>query len=64
MFLGKDVKPRDIVILTQYDGEWQVNSYANTKRGNDILFHGDFDKCVDWVIKNYNAYRKSISDRR
>lgn len=59
VFHGSDVDPREIVVLTNDGGDWQVRSHTATKR-DDILFTGDFSKCVAWVEKNFRQYQSKL----
>lgn len=52
---GKDVPTSRMVMLSGDGGEWTVRS----NKGRDP-FTGDFSKAVDWVMKNYNQYRRVL----
>jgi hypothetical protein len=61
IFWGADVKPRDIVVLMHRD-DWQVRSNDQRNGYTDrSLFVGDFEKCVDWVIANFQQYRRALT---
>lgn len=57
IFYGPDINPRNIVILRNYDGDWQVEPRHETRRSGSALYRGDFEPCVAWVIKNFAQYR-------
>lgn len=73
MFWGKDVDPRDIIILKHTDYGWKPIMWKETRnksnlldpsrgdgRGDDL---GDYQKTVEWVIKNFHQYRKFLTRR-
>lgn len=65
VFWGKDVDPKDIIMVTHDDGgDWTVRAVRDLPgdRG-DALFTGEYDRCVKWVIKNADTYRKYLFNR-
>lgn len=56
IFYGPEVDPRNIILLYNDGGDWQVTS----KYKDDPLFTGSFDKVVKWVQNNYHQYRKQL----
>jgi hypothetical protein len=70
MFWGKDVDPRDIIVLNRdYEG-WIVQGSKPTRtssgkiyRNSVELFKGDFERCVDWVYQNFQQYRRLLTRR-
>lgn len=62
MFYGKDVDPRDIVVLTNDGGDWQVRGQSKKQRNYGIvLYTGELNQCIKWVQQNYPQYRKYLS---
>lgn len=61
IFNGKDVDPRMIILLRNTGDGWAVTNRYATNR--DYLYVGDFDKCVQWVMANYQTYRKALFAR-
>ena len=64
IFWGADVNPRDIIVLKHLD-DWTVMGKTiykgNYTSFDKELYAGDFDKCVEWVMKNYQQYRKTLT---
>jgi hypothetical protein len=58
IFYGKDVNPKDIVLILNQYGEWQVQG---GHRGY-IFKSENFEDVVNWVEKNYAQYRKQIKN--
>jgi len=57
IFYGKDVSPKNIILLEKQDGDWVV---IGGKRGE--LFRSEsFNDTVSWVQKNYRQYNKPLS---
>ncbi len=63
IFNGADVYPRDIIVLTSSDGDWKVRGHRDTRRGDDVLYVGEFEKCVAWVERNFIQYRHYLTRR-
>lgn len=55
IFWGEDVKPRDIVVLMHHD-DWYVESHDQRR-----FLAGDFEKCVAWVMANFQQYHKALT---
>lgn len=61
IFWGKDVMPRDIVVLMHRD-DWYVQSHDQRHGYTERrLFAGDFEKCVAWVMANFRQYHKALT---
>jgi hypothetical protein len=58
IFWGADVNPKSIVYLKEDGGDWCVVPRDFDKR--EFLFKGTFEKTVNWVIQNYQQYRKVL----
>jgi hypothetical protein len=58
IFWGADVAPKDIILLTQEEGTWVVNSRFPLHNGSTTLFSSTFANCIKWVTKNYDQYRR------
>lgn len=61
VFWGRDVDPRGVIGLRHDDGDWVVEARQDTRRGNDVLFRGEFSAAVQWVITNYAQYRRALT---
>jgi hypothetical protein len=61
IFWGKDVSPKSIIVLTKEYDEWQVRSKYRLRNGETVLYTGDFQNCVNWIITNYNQYRRWLT---
>lgn len=60
IFWGKDVNPRDIIYLSSDGSEWTVHSRVALRNGADVLFRGDFEDAVGWVMRNADRYRRVL----
>jgi hypothetical protein len=62
MFYGKDVDPKDIIVLINDDDNWQVRG-SSKKQGEFmiVLYSGELNQCIKWIQKNYAQYRKYLS---
>lgn len=72
MFFGKDVDPRDIIVLRRDgEGSWIVKGRKSVKSEfrdrryseDRVVFKGDFEGCVKWVIQNFAQYRSTLTRR-
>jgi hypothetical protein len=54
IFWGPDVHPSSIIELRNHYGDWEVVGK------NRILFTGDFERVVKWVILNFHQYRRQF----
>jgi hypothetical protein len=54
IFYGNTAK--NFVIISNYDGEWMINS----KDGRVVYKNEDIEKVFDWVEKNYMQYKNII----
>jgi hypothetical protein len=61
IFWGADIRPGSLVYLRHESNNWIVTANRDTKRGDRNLFQGDYENAVQWVIKNYDQYRKYLS---
>jgi hypothetical protein len=62
IFWGADVKPSDIVVLKHHRDDWYVQSHDQRHGYTDrSLFAGDFEKCVAWVITNFQQYHRALT---
>ena len=71
IFWGPDVKPRDIVVLHNNSGDWEVMARTfyykdKTPSFDKVLYKGgkegsNFEQCVDWVMNNFQQYRKALT---
>lgn len=59
MYFGPNVNPKNIIYLKNDGGDWAVKS----KRTDENLYVGDYEKCVEWVIKNYDQYRRHLTGK-
>jgi hypothetical protein len=65
IFWGSDVNPRNIIVLKHLD-DWTVIGktfyYKETHPTFDKeLYKGDFEKCVAWIMNNFQQYRKALT---
>lgn len=63
IFWGEEVSPKDIIVLVNEHGDWQVKTRHRLRNGETTLFSGDFEACVNWVIQNSAQYRKKLGNR-
>jgi hypothetical protein len=54
IFFGPHVDPAGIVVLAHND-DWCVE-----RSDGNCVFRGDFDKVVNWVMSNYQQYRRVL----
>ena len=57
IFYGKDVNPKDIVLLENSDDGWKV---IGGKRG-ELFTSESFNDAVSWVQSNYRQYQKPLA---
>lgn len=61
IFIGKDVDPRDIVLLRNDGGDWLVTPKADI--GRDAVFRGTLPQAIKWVMSNWAQYRRILGGR-
>lgn len=64
VFWGADVDPKHIILVTHEDGDWCVKAVRDLggERG-DILFRGEYQAAVKWVMQNHRQYAKLLYGR-
>ena len=63
VFWGADVSPNSIIMLLKNEGAWRVYSHYRLGNGSEYLFTGDYEECVNWVMKNQQQYRRYLYRR-
>jgi len=61
IFYGSSVDPGQVVLLTRDEGDWCVNM-EGARSDRECAFRGDFSNAVQWVMRNFDQYRKRITN--
>jgi len=64
VFWGKNVDPSDIIVLLDgWDGYKVMSRNAawTLKTGRNWVYAGDFERCVEFVIQNFQQYKQIIT---
>ena len=61
VFFGKDVDPKNIILIEKYDGDWSVKPHPgkNINREYVVKFE-DINAVIQWVQKNHQQYAKIL----
>lgn len=64
VFWGADVDPKHIILIIQDGGDWCVKAVRDVGgERDDVLFRGEYNKAVEWVMLNHRQYAKLLYRR-